>query len=165
MVNTDNNFFSLSIDEIKKGYTEDKEYICCVICGKKFTKGKIYKINDDFYDAEKSAKLHINDKHNSMLDYLLNMNSTFTGISEVQKSVIELIAKGLSDKQIAERLGVANSTIRNHRYKLREREKQAKLFLAMMDLLSTSIITSSIGSIFLTSIPISVLSSNSTIPL
>ena len=71
-----------------------------------------------------------------MLDYLLNMNSSFTGISEVQKSVLECLAMGLSDKEIAVKLGVANSTIRNHRYKLREKEKQAKLFLAMMDLLS-----------------------------
>ena len=60
------------------------------------------------------------------------MNPTLIGISEVQKAVIELIAQGLSDKEIAQKLGVANSTIRNHRYKLREKEKQAKLFLTMI---------------------------------
>jgi hypothetical protein len=68
--------------------------------------------------------------------FYLNSFTTFTGISSVQKELIKLIAVGLSDKEIAERLGVAQSTIRNHRYKLREKEKQAKLFLAMMDLLS-----------------------------
>lgn len=69
-----------------------------------------------------------------MLDYLLNMNTSYTGITEVQRELIVLIAQGLNDKEIASKLGVAASTVRNHRYKLRE--KQAKLFLAMMDLLS-----------------------------
>ena len=55
------------------------------------------------------------------------MNPTLLGISEVQKAVIEFIAQGLSDKEIDQKLGVANSTIRNHRYKLIEKEKQAKL--------------------------------------
>ena len=129
-------FWDSSIDEIKKGYIEDEESIKCLVCGEVFTVGRIYEIDGMLYDARKAAELHIEEKHNSMLNYLLNMNPTFTGISEIQKSVLELMAMGLSDKEIASKLGVANSTIRNHRYKLREREKQAKLFLAMMDLLA-----------------------------
>ena len=81
-------------------------------------------------------ELHIKNAHNSMLNYLLNMNKSYTGITEVQRELIVLIAQGLNDKEIASKLGVAESTVRNHRYKLREKEKQAKLFLAMMDLLS-----------------------------
>ena len=30
-------------------------------------------------------------------------------------------------------MGIAPSTVRNHRFKLREKEKQAKLFLALME--------------------------------
>lgn len=48
------------------------------------------------------------------------------------------MAEGISDKEMAKSLGVAPSTIRNHRYKLREKEKQARLFLTMMDLLSNN---------------------------
>lgn len=44
--------------------------------------------------------------------------------------------EGLSDKDISKKLGIAQSTIRNHRYKLREKEKSSKLFIAMMELLS-----------------------------
>jgi len=73
-----------------------------------------------------------------MLQYLLGMNSVFTGVSEVQKEIITLISEGLSDKEVASKLGVAQSTIRNHRYKLREKEKQARLFLAMMELLANN---------------------------
>lgn len=74
--------------------------------------------------------------HNSSLGYLLNMNSDFTGISEIHREVIKLMAQGLSDKDIATNLGIAQSTIRNHRFKLREKEKQSRLFLAAMELLS-----------------------------
>lgn len=52
--------------------------------------------------------------------------------------MLVLIASGLTDKEIAIKLGVAQSTIRNHRYKLREKEKQSRLFLAMMELISSN---------------------------
>ncbi|MGL5379879.1 DUF2087 domain-containing protein [Clostridium sp.] len=136
-INTDI-FWNSSIEEIKKGYIEKYGYYSCLICGEEFTIGRIYKINEMLFDAKKAIELHIIEAHTSPLNYLLNMNPTFTGISETQKSIIDLISQGLSDKEIALKLGVANSTIRNHRYKLREKEKQAKLFLAMMDLLKSN---------------------------
>ena len=129
-------FWNASIEEIEKGFIETEEDVKCIICEESFIKGRIYEVNGSLYDAKKTAELHIKEKHKSMLSYLLNMNSLYTGISSSQKSVIELIALGLTDKEIATKLGVANSTIRNHRYKLREREKQAKLFLATINLLS-----------------------------
>jgi len=133
----ENNFFwNASIKEIEKGFIETEESIRCIVCEEIFIKGRIYEIDGNLYDAKKAAELHIKEKHNSMLNYLLNMNSLYTGISESQKAVIQLMALGLTDKEIASKLGVANSTVRNHRYKLREREKQAKLFLATMNLLA-----------------------------
>jgi len=129
-------FWNSSIEEIEKGFIETEEEVKCIVCGENFTKGRIYQVEENLYDAKKTAELHIKEKHESMLSYLLNMNSSYTGISSSQRAVIELIALGLTDKEIAVKLGIANSTIRNHRYKLREREKQAKLFLATMNLLS-----------------------------
>lgn len=129
-------FWQATIEEVVKGYIEDDEKIQCLICGEVFEVGKIYQINSELYEAKKAAQIHVEEKHNSMLEYLLKMNSTFTGLSDIQKQLIELFSKGISDKEIACKLGVAASTIRNHRYKLREKEKQAKLFLAMMELLT-----------------------------
>lgn len=129
-------FWSAKIEDVVHGFIETEDAYKCIICEETFKKGRIYEINSELYDARKSAELHIEASHGSMLEYLLDMNSAFTGVSEVQRDLIELIAEGLSDKEIAEKLGVAQSTIRNHRYKLREKEKQARLFLAMMDLLS-----------------------------
>jgi len=129
-------FWSATIDEVKKGYIETEEEYKCIICEEEFQKGRIYQIESELFESRKAADFHIEKKHVSMLEYLLGMNSTFTGLSEVQRELITLISQGLSDKEIAIKLGVAASTIRNHRYKLREKEKQAKIFLAMMDLLS-----------------------------
>lgn len=129
-------FWSAEIDEVKNGFVENEEEYKCIICEEAFQKGRIYEIDSKLYEAGMAAELHIREKHNSMLEYLLGMNSAFTGISEAQRDLIKLIAQGFSDKEIAVELGVANSTIRNHRYKLREKEKQAKLFIAMMELLS-----------------------------
>ena len=129
-------FWNSIIENNKNGYVESKEQYKCLICDEVFIKGRIYEINSYLYDARMGMELHIKNAHNSMLNYLLNMNTSYTGITEVQRELIVLIAQGLNDKEIASKLGVAASTVRNHRYKLREKEKQAKLFLAMMDLLS-----------------------------
>lgn len=129
-------FWDASIEEIKSGYIENEDNYRCIICEEEFTKGRIYEINSLLYDAQKAAEIHIKENHGSTLEYLLNMNNTFLGISEIQKELLKLMASGMSDKEIALKLGVANSTIRNHRYKLREKEKQARLFIAAMDMLS-----------------------------
>ncbi|MFL0268027.1 DUF2087 domain-containing protein [Candidatus Clostridium radicumherbarum] len=124
-----------SIDEIKKGYIEGEQEFTCIFCNSSFEKGKIFKRGEDFYDAKKITEIHVKEAHSSSLGYLLNMNSDFTGISEIHREVIKLMAQGLTDKEIATELGIAQSTIRNHRFKLREKEKQARLFLATMELL------------------------------
>ena len=72
----DNEFFwRASIDEIEKGLVETEEYIKCIVCEEIFIKGRIYEIGGNLYDAKKAAQLHIKEKHNSMLSYLLNLSS------------------------------------------------------------------------------------------
>lgn len=132
----DEQFFNASISEIKNGYIENDDCYRCLICNEQFIKGRIYKYNDELYDARKSVEIHIKKEHKSMMNYLLNMNSAFTGLSDVQTQIIKMFALKMSDKEIASKLNVAQSTIRNHRFKLREKEKQAKVFLSIMELLS-----------------------------
>lgn len=128
-------FWNASVDEIKKGYiTRDDNYIC-IICGERFVKGQIYPIDTNLYDAKKAAQLHITSQHQSMLDYMISMNTNFLGITEIQKQLIRLLATGTPDKEVANQMGINASTVRNHKYRLREKEKQAKLFLALMQLL------------------------------
>lgn len=131
-------FWDATIEEIKKGYIELEERYKCIICEEEFVKGRIYEVDSMLYDSKKAVELHILEKHSSTLKYLLGMNPSFTGVTEIQRELLVLIASGLTDKEIAIKLGVAQSTIRNHRFKLREKEKQARLFLAMMELISAN---------------------------
>lgn len=131
-------FFNASLKDMKKGYVyihETEEYIC-LVCGKKYEEGIIYRDEEKFYAAEKYMKLHIENEHVSMFHYLINMNKKYTGLTEIQKEFLTYYKNNYSDKEIAEKMGGSQSTIRNHRFKLREKEKQAKTFLVLMELLN-----------------------------
>jgi hypothetical protein len=131
-------FWQSSIDEMKRGYVYDEkseEYIC-LICGKVFSKGVIYQVNDMLYDAERAVRNHISDGHSSVFEYLLNMDKRLTGLTDTQRSLLSYFHMGLSDSEIVNAIGGGStSTIRNHRFTLRQKEKQAKIFLALMELL------------------------------
>lgn len=59
-----------------------------------------------------------------------------TGLSDVQKRVLELFYQGAADAEIQAELGFGStSTVRNHRFQLKEKERQARVFLALMELL------------------------------
>lgn len=128
-------FDDYSIDEMKQGFFEDHKGYTCLMCGERFEKGEIYSFSGKLYEGQKAIKLHIEHKHHSVTNVLLEMNADYMGISELQLQLLNFFEQGLSDKEIAARLDVSSSTIRNHRYKLRERERQNKLFIALMELL------------------------------
>lgn len=134
-------FWNATIEEIKRGYVFNElrdEYIC-LICGERFQKGIIYPSDNLLFDAEKAVKVHIHKSHQSMFQYLVNMNKKYTGLTDIQKELLEYFYRGLSDKEIAKMHGNGStSTIRSHRFKLKEKEKQAKVFLAVMELLEES---------------------------
>lgn len=134
MHNDNELFWSASAAELIDGYKEDESSIQCLICGETYRKGEIYAHNNHFYDAAFMAKIHLKEAHTSMLTYLLQMNPAFLGLSEAQHNILSKMAEGDTDKEISAGQGIALSTIRNHRFKLREKEKQAKLFLAAMTL-------------------------------
>lgn len=131
-------FWNASVEEVKKGYVVKKEgnEFTCLICGKNFEKGIIYKDNEIFYEAEKYAQIHIVKEHGSVFEYLLAIDKKYTGLTDLQKDLLGYFYNSLSDQEIVKKLGGGStSTIRNHRFTLREREKQAKVFLSIMELL------------------------------
>ncbi len=126
-------FWDASIEELKKGYVfdEEKEEYICLACGETFIKGVIYQDNQILYEAEKFVQLHIQNEHTSMFDYLLNMDKKFTGLTDLQKKMVQFFHMGLNDKEIVKEMdGGSTSTIRNHRFTLREKMKQAKVFFS-----------------------------------
>jgi len=130
-------FWNASIEEMKQGYVYDgiNEMYVCLACGERFEQGRIYQVEDAWYEAEKYTRIHIEDKHISMFDFLIHLDKKLTGLTDLQRTLITLFQSGLSDNEILKELdGGSTSTIRNHRFALREKMKQAKVFLSIMEL-------------------------------
>jgi len=129
-------FWNASLDEIKSGYVETEHHYICLLCGKYFEKGIVYPEDGVMYEAARYVRVHIEKTHTSVFDYLINLDKKLTGLTDHQKSLLLLFYQGKSDKEVQEDLSIGStSTIRNHRFMLKEKERQAKVFLAMMQLL------------------------------
>ncbi|AGX04610.1 MULTISPECIES: DUF2087 domain-containing protein [Bacillus] len=125
-----------SLEEIKKGYREESESFLCLLCGEKFDKGIVYPYENLLYEAERYTRLHIERSHSSVFDYLLGLDKKWTGVTEHQSQLLRLFYQGMADKEVQAELGIGSaSTIRHHRFALKEKERQAKAFLAVMELL------------------------------
>lgn len=129
-------FWEASISELKRGYIQEENYYTCILCGKKFEKGIVYPVGETFYEAERYVRIHIENVHESVFEYLINMDKKLTGLTEHQNRLLRLFYQGKSDKEVQEEMGIGStSTIRNHRFALKEKERQAKMFLVLMELL------------------------------
>lgn len=132
-------FWSASVEDLAKGYifNEDSGEFICLICNEKFENGIIYPslCEGIYYEAKKAIAEHIKIVHQSMFAYLLSLGKRHTGLSDIQRELLHYFSQGISDKEIAKKADSSASTIRNHRFKLKEKEKQAKVFLALMQLL------------------------------
>jgi hypothetical protein len=130
-------FWEVPLDDLKQGFTyvEEAETYVCLACGERYEEGVVYSSDGTLYEARKFSRLHVEKEHSSMFEYLLGLDKKLTGLTDLQKRLLELFHKGLSDNEIVTELdGGSTSTIRNHRFTLRERMKQAKVFLAIMEL-------------------------------
>ncbi|GAA3406467.1 DUF2087 domain-containing protein [Paenibacillus hodogayensis] len=139
MSDVQDKLWDATIEEIKQGYVyeEETDHYHCLVCGEQFEKGVVYPVEQKLYEAGKAAAHHVAEAHGSMFDYLLQLDKKLTGLSDLQKQLLRLFYAGVSDRDIVTELnGGSASTIRNHRFMLREKEKQAKLFLVMMELLN-----------------------------
>jgi DNA-binding CsgD family transcriptional regulator len=131
-------FWQATLNEIKQGYRyhQSRDEFSCLICGERFANGIIYPENNTLYDAKKYMEIHIAKCHHSPFHMLLNLDKKLTGLTDHQKTILELFYEGNSDHDVARALHTGStSTIRNHRFSLREKQKQAKVFLAIMELL------------------------------
>lgn len=135
-------FWQASLEDIKRGYIyrQHGDEFICLICGNSFPGGIIYPDDGQLYEARKYIKVHIARRHHSAFHFLLNLDKKLTGLTDHQKTILELFYAGHSDNAVAKALGTGStSTIRNHRFTLREKQKQAKVFLAIMELLGEQI--------------------------
>ena len=131
----------ITLDELKNGYKydSDKKMHTCLICGKDFESGEMFPYDGRYYEASKAVQLHVDKEHGNMLDLLSSINKKYTGITENQKELLSMIYDGLSDNEIAKKTGVAPATIRHQRFVFREKAKQAKLYLAIFEIVEKAI--------------------------
>ena len=135
-------FWQATLEETKQGYRyhQERDEFICLICGKSVANGIIYPDDAQLYEAKKYIKIHIAKSHHSTFQVLINLDKKLTGLTDHQKTILELFYEGYSDNDVAKKLNTGStSTIRNHRFSLREKQKQAKIFLAIMELLGEKI--------------------------
>ena len=130
----------ISLDEVKNGYEycpKSKVYTCFT-CGKEFELGEMFSFDGRFYEASKAIQIHVDKEHGNMFDMLTSFDKKYTGITENQRELLSMIYSGLSDNEIAKKNGVAPATIRHQRFVFREKAKQAKLYLAIFEIVEKS---------------------------
>ena len=112
-----------TIDDFKRGYAWNsrKAKLICLICG------------EYIGDNNRDINIHITN-HGTSIERLLLLDKKYTGLTEIQKEFLTMVSNKHSDKQIAKELALAESTVRNMRFSLRERARQARAFIAVMEL-------------------------------
>ncbi|MDP4170960.1 MAG: DUF2087 domain-containing protein [Bacillota bacterium] len=129
-------FWKASLEELKRGYIQDTDSYICLLCGEKIEKGIIYPHEGILYEAERYMRIHIETAHKSVFEYLIGLDKKLTGLTDHQNHLLRHFHQGKSDAEVQEEMGIGStSTIRHHRFMLKEKERQAKTFLALMELL------------------------------
>lgn len=128
-----------SVEDLVKGYKFINHAYHCLFCEATFDDDHVYPMNEQFLTAKGMMKKHITLQHQSAFHGLLSLDKKIHGLSDVQMEMMTYFYAGISDKEIVSQSHLTSvSTVRQHRFKLREKERQAKLFLALMQLLKES---------------------------
>lgn len=130
----------LSVEELKMGYSFDEasnSYICHT-CKRVYEEGEVYNFDNRLFEASRAIKAHIDLEHGDSLKQLLYSESKYNNLTDNQKELLLMMYSGISDKDIAHKLGISPSTVRHQRFVFREKAKQAKMYLAIYELASES---------------------------
>ncbi len=119
-----------------EGFSASDSDFACLHCDARFEQGIVYQVGDRLLEARRAAAEHVESTHGGAFRALSSLGDEAAGLPEVQGRVLRLLYEGLDDSRIAAELGGRSaSTVRNHRFALRRRETEARLFLALMRLL------------------------------
>lgn len=123
------------VADIARGYRQEGDSWVCLLCGEAFENGVVYMLGDRQYEASRAVREHIRSAHEPVFRHLLATQREHAGLTERQAEILSLMFDGNGDKAIAERLTGSDNTssVRNLRFQLKEREKQAKAYLALME--------------------------------
>ena len=132
----------LNVDEmpvktLKKGYTYDAEAgrFVCLFCRQQYEEGYVYPFDGKLAAAPKAMELHVRAQHGSPFAQLIALDKKHTGLTDIQRALMRDFYSGAPDKELAKEKGLSASTIRYQRYSLKEKARQARVFLALAELL------------------------------
>ncbi|MDR1663994.1 MAG: DUF2087 domain-containing protein [Clostridiales bacterium] len=127
-------YATLTLAELKKGYSKkERNALVCNYCGKAFHEGQIYPAGGNLYDSERAVERHIEAEHGGNVSRLLDADTKYNTLTDIQKKLLTLFNAGLSDGEIAKQTGISASTVRHQKFTFREKAKQAKLYLAIFE--------------------------------
>lgn len=135
-MNIENTLDQTDLTALLHGFRHTAEHYKCVYCAAEFKEGIIYPSESQLMDARRAAAAHVQVVHGGAFAALLHQDRKITGLTELQVELLGLLHAGYSDAEIARMGGgKAESTIRNHRFQLRKRTREAKVLCALMELL------------------------------
>ncbi|MCL1854475.1 MAG: DUF2087 domain-containing protein [Clostridia bacterium] len=121
----------LTIEEIRKGYHKESSAYVCDHCGQAFPEGQVFALDGCFYMAEQAAARHMEERHGGSARFLLRSPVKYNNLTDNQRELLAHFEAGLSDGEIAKKLGISPSTVRHQKFIFREKAKQAKHYLAV----------------------------------
>ncbi|MDR1687359.1 MAG: DUF2087 domain-containing protein [Clostridiales bacterium] len=131
------NYENATAADLKNGFffNAKTQTYTCLFCGKQYEEGDIYQAGNRLVNAEKSMRFHITKKHGTVFESLLLMDKAQTGLTDTQKEFLRNSYNNIPDKEIAQKMNITPSTVRYQRFSYKEKVRQAKLILALSELL------------------------------
>ena len=127
----------LPVQALIDGYVLDDEQMKyrCIWCKAACEVGLIYPHGELLMDAQRAMQAHMNADHGSAFAMLLSQDKRATGLTDIQKQILQQFYDGVADKDIAQQSGTSPSTIRFQRFNFKEKARQAKMIMAISTLL------------------------------
>ncbi len=129
-------FKELSISELCSGYLEQENGDCtCIFCGEHLEDGVIYESRGRKVTAKRAMAEHMEDVHFGAFWSLLGLEKTLSGLTDVQKALMACLYEQKTTEQTGEIMGISAATVRTHRFNLQKAKREAKILLAMLEMI------------------------------
>lgn len=127
-------FKELALAELDRGYSRSNSGECtCIFCGETFDEELIYTSRDRLVNGKRAVREHIIDVHGGTFNALIELDKQISGLTDVQKTVLEGLYENKSNKELSEEMGISLATVRTHKFNIQKMKREAKILLALLD--------------------------------